>query len=277
MMTILTLAVHFIAADPPAPMLVEVDDAKRKEFYFLDVRQKAEYEKGHLPGAVHIEVGPWSKAVTAGKAGAAFWKTELANAGVTPTRPTIVYSDDPREAARAWWLLKFAGVPDVRILNGGWKAYAASRLPVQKEPVAPRAELHDWKPSTDRLADKNLVLDALKSDAIIVDARSEAEYSGEAKKARKSGHIPGAVRLEWSDLIDPATGKYLPQPELIKLMKERHIDLDKPVITYCQSGGRAAVTAFGLELAGANRVRNYYPSWAEWGNAEDTPVETRKR
>ena len=277
MMTILTLTVHIVAADPAPPMLVEVNDPKLKEFHLLDVRATAKYDEGHLPEAVHAEVTPWSKAVTDGKADAAFWKTELARAGVTPTRPTVVYSDDPREAARAWWLLKFAGVPDVRILNGGWKAYTAAKLPVQKEPVAAKAEPHDWKPAADRLADKKLVLDSLKSDTVIVDARSKEEYTGEAKKAKKSGHIPGAVHLEWSDLIDPATGKYLEQPELIKLMKVRNIDVDKPAITYCQSGGRAAVTAFGLELAGAKRVRNYYPSWAEWGNAEDTPVEVKKK
>ena len=51
------------------------------------------------------------------------------------------------------------------------------------------------------------------------------------------------------------------------------MDLDKPNITYCQGGGRAAVAAFGLELAGAKNVRNYYASWAEWGNDPDTPVE----
>ena len=277
MMTILTLTVHLVAADPATPMLVEVNDPKLKEFHLLDVRAKPQYDEGHLPGAVHADVTPWSRAVTAGKADASFWKAELAGAGVTPTKPTVVYSDDPREAARAWWLLKFAGVPDVRILNGGWKAYTAAKLPVQKESVAAKTEPHDWKPATDRLADKKLVLDALKSDTVIVDARSNEEYAGEAKKAKKSGHIPGAVHLEWSDLIEPTTGKYLPQPELIKLMKERNIDLDKPAVTYCQSGGRAAVTAFGLELAGAKRVRNYYPSWAEWGNAEDTPVEVKKK
>jgi thiosulfate/3-mercaptopyruvate sulfurtransferase len=276
MMTILTLAVHLVAADPATPMLIEVNDPKLKELHLLDVRAKPKYDEGHVPGAVHADVAPWSKAVTAGKADAAFWKTELAGAGVTPTKATVVYSDDPREAARAWWLLKFAGVPDVRILNGGWKAYTAANLPVQKESVAATAEPHDWKPAADRLADKKLVLDALKSDTVIVDARSKEEYAGEAKKAKRSGHIPGAVHLEWSDLIDPATGKYLAQSELIKLMKERKIDLDKPAITYCQSGGRAAVTAFGLELAGAKRVRNYYPSWAEWGSAEDTPIEVKK-
>jgi thiosulfate/3-mercaptopyruvate sulfurtransferase len=83
--------------------------------------------------------------------------------------------------------------------------------------------------------------------------------------------------LEWVDLLDPKTDKFLPPAELMKLVKDRKIDLDKPQITYCQGGGRAAVMAFGLELAGAKRVRNYYSSWGEWGNAEDTPVQGKKK
>src|SRR5262249_3577919 len=119
-----------------------------------------------------------------------------------------------------------------------------------------------------------------KADVVIVDARTKEEYAGESKLTKKAGHIPGAVHLEWVELLDPKTGKYLPQTELIKLLKERKIDPDKPAITYCQSGGRAAgsaVAAFGLELAGAKKVRNYYASWGEWGNADDTPVALPKK
>jgi thiosulfate/3-mercaptopyruvate sulfurtransferase len=276
MMTILTLAVHIAAADPAPQLLVEVGDPELKDFRVLDVRGKAKYQDSHVPGAVLAEIGPWSKAITAGKADAAFWKSELAKVGVTPTVPTVVYSDDPRDAARAWWMLKLAGVPDVRVLNGGWKAYAEAKLPAQKEAVTAKADPYDWKPTADRFADKKHVLDNLKAGVVIVDSRTKEEYAGESKLAKKAGRIPGAVHLEWVELLDPKTGKYLPQADLAKLVKDRKIDLDKAVITYCQGGGRAAVAAFGLELAGAKKVRNYHASWGEWGNADDTPVEGKK-
>jgi thiosulfate/3-mercaptopyruvate sulfurtransferase len=283
MMPALALAVQLLfpatAADPPAypnpNLLVEVEDLKPGKFHLLDVRGKANYEAGHVPGAVLAEYGPWSKALTEGRADAAFWKRELAAVGVRPGRPVVVYSDDVRNAARVWWMLKLAGVPDVRILNGGWKAYTAAKLPEQKEPVTVRAEPHDWKPDPARLATKADVLAELKQPgATIVDARTREEFTGEQKAAKKAGHIPGAVHLEWSDLLDPRTGKFLPPDELKKLAADRKIDPGKRAITYCQSGGRAAVTAFGLELLGAKDVRNYYRSWSEWGNAEDTPVAT---
>jgi thiosulfate/3-mercaptopyruvate sulfurtransferase len=279
MMTILTLAVHLVAADPEYPranLLVEADKLAPAHFHILDTRAKSKFDEGHVPDAQHVDLGSWSKAILADKADAAFWKSELAKAGVTPRKPTVVYADDARDAARAWWMLKYAGVPDARILNGGWKAYTAARLPVQKESVASKAEPHDWKPDPTRLADKKHVLEQLKAGVICVDARTTAEFTGEKKMAKKGGHIPGAIHLEWVDLLDPKTDKFLPPPELIKLVQDRKIDLDKPAVTYCQGGGRAAVVAFGLELAGAKNVRNYYPSWGEWGNAEDTPIEVKK-
>lgn len=282
MMTTLLLAVHLAAAEPPANyptpnLLVEVTDPKLKDYRLLDVRTKAKYDEGHIPGAVHADTGPWSKAILASKADAAFWKTMLRAVSVTPKVPTVVYADDVRDAARAWWMLKLAGVPDARVLNGGWKAYTAAKLPTMKEFGLILVDEHDWKPDTARLADKKHVLGVLKDGgAACVDARAPEEFTGEKALAKKAGHIPGATHLEWVELLDPKTDKFLPPADLIKLVKDRKIDLDKPQVTYCQGGGRAAVVAFGLELAGAKNVRNYYPSWGEWGNADDTPVERKK-
>lgn len=281
MMTTLLLAVHLAAAEPPVDyakpnLLVAVTDPKLKEYHLLDVRAKEKYAAGTVAGAVSVDPAPWSKAVLAEKADAAFWKTELAKVGVSPAKPTVILADDVRDAARVWWMLKFAGVPDVRILNGGWKAWTAAKLPVEKSEAAATAAPHDWKPDPARLASKQHVLEQIKSGgAKCVDARAKEEFSGDKALAKKAGHIPGATHLEWLDLLDPKTDQFLPPPALIKLVKSRDIDLDKPQITYCQGGGRAAVVAFGLELAGAKNVRNYYPSWGEWGNADDTPVEKK--
>ena len=215
MMTTLLLAVHLAGTEPaanyPAPnLLVEVDDPKLKEFHLLDVRPKAKYGAGHVPGAVHADAAPWSKAILANNADAAFWKLELAKLGVTPKQPTVVYADDARDAARAWWMLKYAGVPDVRILNGGWKAWTAAKLEETKLVSAGVAPGHDWKPGTARLADKKHVLEQLKGGSVCIDARTPEEFSGEKALAKKGGHIPGATHLEWVELLDPKTDKFLP-------------------------------------------------------------------
>lgn len=281
MMTTLLLAVHLMSAEPAsypnAKLLVEATDSKLKEYHLLDARPAAKYATGHIPGAVSVDLAPWAKAILADKAGTAFWKAELAKIGVSRSTPVVVLADDVRDAARAWWMLKYAGVPDARILNGGWKAYTAAKLPTTTDPVRAEAKPHDWKPETARLADKKHVLEQLKAGTICVDARTKDEFTGEKALAKKGGRIPGAAHLEWVELLDPKTDKFLPPADLVKLVKDRKIDLDKPQITYCQGGGRAAVVAFGLELAGAKNVRNYYASWGEWGNDPDAPVEGKKK
>ena len=81
-----------------------------------------------------------------------------------------------------------------------------------------------------------------------------------------------AKQLEWIDLLDKDTQRFKSAADLRKLFEEAGIALDRPTATHCQSGGRAAVMVFGMELMGANDVSNYYASWAEWSNAVDTPV-----
>src|SRR5439155_7773447 len=187
--------------------------------------------------------------------------------------------DDMREAARAWWILRYWGVKDVRILNGGWQAWLDGKYPTTKEsellltPTTPKLQ-----PAEKRLATKNQIKDSLKDYTWqIIDARSEAEYCGDTKLAKRGGAIPGAVHLEWKDVLEPKTKKFKSAAELEQVFKKAGIDLTKPAVTHCQSGGRSSVMVFAMELMGAAEVRNYYLSWAEWGNAEDTPVVTPKK
>jgi thiosulfate/3-mercaptopyruvate sulfurtransferase len=227
MMTLTLAAVYLSplgpAAGPGYPnprLLVEPEELARSsdQFRILDVRGKANYEAGHIPGAVPAATGPWSKAVTEGTADAALWKRELAAVGVAPDRPVVVVSDDVRNAARAWWLLSLAGVPDVRLLNGGWDAYTAAKLPVSTEASTAKALPHDWRPAPERQATKADVAGVVgkKRPGRVIDARSAEEY--------EAGRIPGAVRLEWSELIDQKTKKFKPTAELAKLLRERNID-----------------------------------------------------
>lgn len=228
MMTLTLAAVYLLPLGPAAApgypnpkLLVEPEELARagpEKFLVLDVRGKANYDDGHAPGAVPAVTGPWSKAVTEGTADAAFWKRELAAVGVTPDKPVVVVSDDVRNAARVWWLLSLAGVEDVRLLSGGWDAYTAAKLPVSRESTPARAPPHDWKPAPERQATKDDVAGVAgrKRPGRVIDARSEKEY--------EEGHVPGAVRLEWSELLDPKTRKFKSAAELARLLKERNID-----------------------------------------------------
>jgi thiosulfate/3-mercaptopyruvate sulfurtransferase len=125
-----------------------------------------------------------------------------------------------------------------------------------------------------RLATKDDLLKSLDGGKLqIVDARSEREFCGVEKLTNmRAGAIPGAKQLEWIDLLDKDTQQFKGPGDLKQLFDGAGIKLNQPTATHCQSGGRAAVMAFGLELMGAKDVSNYYKSWSEWGNAEDTPV-----
>jgi thiosulfate/3-mercaptopyruvate sulfurtransferase len=168
----------------------------------------------------------------------------------------------------------------VRLLNGDWKTWKAEGYPTTREvppPATPTA--FQAKPITRDLVTTQQVLDSLKHhDLQIVDARSEGEYCGIDKhKNKRAGAIPGAKHLEWSDLIDERTDRFKSPQALRRLFAQAGIDLRRPTASHCQSGGRASVMAFGLELMGAKDVRNYYAGWSQWGNRSDTPIVVPKK
>lgn len=273
------------AAGPPADgyvrahLLVEAEALKKDEAgrpLLLDARKKEDYQAGHVPGAVHVDGAAWAKAFNDDRSREG-WEKRLREAFVSGEGPVVVYDDGPsKDAARVWWILRYWGVREARLLNGGWAAWKAAGGEVTKdEPKHDAVRAVRLSPEFDRLAIKPDIVESLKEKRLqIVDARSEGEHCGTEKMAKRGGSIPGAKHLDWSDLIDGKTKKFKPAPELQKLFKEANIDPRKPTATYCQSGGRAAVMALALELVGAEHVRNYYRSWAEWGNDDDTPVDT---
>jgi thiosulfate/3-mercaptopyruvate sulfurtransferase len=270
-------------AYPRAELLIEVSELMRPEatrrFHLLDTRGKEKYEAGHIPGAVAVNTLSWSKAFAASP-DAETWGKHLAAVGIRNTEmPVVVYGDDPREAARVWWILHYWGLKDVRLLNGGWQAWEAAKGPVSKETVTPAAGPGiKLTPVTERNATKSFLLEAVKGKTHqILDVRSTQEYCGETESAKRNGAIPGAVHLEWSEVLDPKSKRFKPPEELTRLFQDAGIDPSRPTATYCQSGGRAAVMAFTLELMGGKEVRNYYRSWAEWGNADDTPIVKPKK
>ena len=108
--------------------------------------------------------------------------------------------------------------------------------------------------------------------AVIVDTRSDAEYTGQLVRSKRGGAIPGAVHLEWTNNLD-AKGFFKSAGELTKMYAARQITPEKEVIPHCQGAYRSAHTYVALRLIGYPNVRNYLGSWGEWGNREDLPIE----
>jgi len=246
-----------------------------REFTILDVRSQEAYQKEHVPGARRVDHDEWKTAFGDGK-DAEGWGKRIGQLGIGPRSKVVIYDDNGiKDAARIWWILRYWDLDDVRLLSGGWKGWKAGGYPTTDAapPPASPAEFRA-RPRHERLTTMEQVLRSLRGGSLqIVDARSENEFCGvDTLENKRGGAIPGAKHLDWSDLIDQATQRFKSPEQLRRLFGQAGIDLSRPAAAHCQSGGRAAVMVFALELMGAKSVSNYYRGWSEWGNAEDTPV-----
>ena len=266
---------------PRADLLLEPSELVKpdvgKEFRILDARPKSDYQTSHIPNAVWVDHDAWSKAFAQGQ-DAKKWQPLIGQLGINIDTRVVIYDDQStNRAARIWWILRYWGIRDVKLLNGGWKGWAAAHSSTAQDVPKIEATEVTLTPHPERLATKDLLMKWLQKregrPVQIIDARSESEYCGEADTAKRNGAIPGAIHKEWTEVIDKKNQRFKSPQELAELFKEAGIKLDQPSVTYCQSGGRAAVMAFALELMGVESVRNYYLSWSEWGNAEETPIE----
>ncbi|MFF3904859.1 sulfurtransferase [Streptomyces sp. NPDC001848] len=235
---------------------------------------RAEYAAGHIPGAVFVDLdadladppGPVGRHPLPDmeRFGAA-----MRAAGVFSDRPVVVYDGGPGwAAARAWWLLRFTGHPDVRVLDGGlsaWEGPLASGTEAAPEPG-------DFRPVPGALP----LLDAdgaaaLARTGLLLDARAGERYRGEVEPIDPvGGHIPGAVSAPTAQNLT-GTGRFLPQDELAERFKALGATEGIEVGVYCGSGVSAAQEVLALTLAGIPAAL-YVGSWSEWSSDSNRPV-----
>jgi len=242
----------------------------------LDVRPRADYEAGHIPGSIWVDLKQ-AQAIANRPGGLTdrdAWMDWITPLGLHLGFKVEIIGDDRQlSSARTWWLLRYLGIEKVGLVNGNFSLWKAQRRPISKEvpEIQPKTFPVDFQ--TDRLATRDDVLAALKAkDARIIDARTIDEWVGKELRAKRGGHIPAACRVEWSDLVDK-DGRFLPKEKLRAKIAAAGVKPGESVIAHCQSGGRASVDAFVFEMLGYP-TRNYYLSWSDWGNADDTPITT---
>lgn len=262
-------------------LLWSVDELKSRlqdpRLVLMDMRPPEAYSNGHIPGARSFDIFGISLIDTRpGPLEAFLWTIEhlIQAKGVNSDSTVVAYDDIAgMRSARLFWFLEFFGHDDVHMLNGGFNAWQSEGLPITHEAAIPKAGNFKMKPHLERLATVEDVRANLNSPSVvIVDTRSDGEYTGKVVRSARGGAIPGAVHLEWTNNLD-SNGFFKSADELTKMYAERNIGPDKEVIPHCQGAYRSAHTYLALRLIGYPKVRNYLGSWGEWGNRTDLPIE----
>ena len=243
---------------------------------------RAEYEAGHIPGAVffdHDTVVEPDTGLPHSLPHARLFAAFAGSMGVSEEDTIVVY-DGPGffSAPRVWWMFRIMGAKNVFVLDGGLDGWKREGRPVTDEQTDVAACVFDAKFDESRVAtfDQMMrIVDAVSSQ--IADARPAGRFEGtdpEPRAGMRSGHIPGAVNVPALSLAKD--GKLLPVNELRDVLQKSGVDLEKPVVTSCGSGVTAAVITLALESLGHTDNRLYDGSWSEWGGRTDTPVVTGK-
>jgi thiosulfate/3-mercaptopyruvate sulfurtransferase len=243
------------------------------------------YEQGHAAGAIGLN---WKTDLQQHPVRDLIEKKELeallSKNGVTPDTTIVAYGDNNNWFA-AWffWLLKYYGHKDVRLVNGGRAKWIAEKRPLSTDtPTYAKSEYRAGTPDASIRALRDYVLDKVVSgNNKIVDVRSPKEYAGELlapenlpqEGAQRGGHIPGAQNIPWATAV-AEDGRFKSPDELKSIYGAKGIDGRGETIAYCRIGERSAHTWFVLRyLLGHERVRNYDGSWTEWGSLIGVPIE----
>lgn len=252
----------------------------------LDVRWTLEkpdglddYLAGHLPGAVYVDL---DNDLAASGLPATEGRHPLPNIGELQAAvrrlgisngDTIIAYDgwNNMGAARAWWLLGWAGLADVRVLNGGLDAWRDAGKPLEAGAVVAVEGTATLTPGHR----PNLSIDGAAEYAvngILIDSRAAERYRGDSEPLDpRAGHIPGAVNVPSSEYLD--AGRFASPQRVREVFAGVGVDDNAAVATYCGSGITAAHTALALHEAGITAAV-YTGSWSQWSNHADRPAAT---
>lgn len=254
-----------LAADAP-PVLLDV------RWNLTGPDGHAEFLAAHLPGAEWIDLdhelaGPVEP--TGGRhplPSPETFRAAMRRTGVRSGRPVVAYdAGNGLPAARLWWLLRFYGFTDVRVLNGGLAAWQAAGHPVESGEGSP-ADPGDFSGEPGALP--VAAASDVGSGATLWDVRAPERYRGDTEPIDPvAGHIPGARNLPSTRNHRP-DGRFLPAEEL----RQRLAHVREGDIVYCGSGVTAAQTLLACEAAGITGVRLYPGSWSDWITDPARPV-----
>lgn len=252
-------------------------------WYLGGKRGADEYARGHVPGAVFVDLdrdlaapparGPGRHPLPSAADFAAF----LARVGVGPSTTVVAYDDAGGAiAARLWWLLRYFGHGGGRVLDGGLGAFVAAGHALstgvpQITPVAPMELL----PAKRGVVDKEEVNRLRQGQsAVVLDARALERYEGRSEPIdARPGHIPGARSAPFADNLASPGGVMRSAEALAERYRALGALDAGEVVCYCGSGVTACHDVLALSLAGRDDVLLYEGSWSDWARDDALPAE----
>ncbi len=273
-----------MTATPLLPKLVEPDALEEvledERLIIVDLSSPANYRKHHVPGAVHLDY-PLLTDVEPPVGGLMPPIDQLEMAfsfiGYNQAHHVVAYDDEGGgKAGRLIFTMECLGLHNWSLLNGGMQAWFNEGHPI----VHCRPQVEETLPCINYLQPNPFIVDAEyimanlgQPHLQLLDARSSDEYRDLARMTQRGGHIPGALNLEWTELMDPTrNNRLLPEAVIRARLDALGLDPAHEVITYCQTAHRSSFSFVVLYLLGY-KVRGYPGSWSDWGNRDDTPIE----
>jgi len=246
----------------------------------IDLSKTEHFAQGHIPGASHLDYASLvdGRKPAPGQLPSRARLEQLASRLALHETRFVVACDDEGggRAARLLWTLHVLGHRNCSVLDGGMTAWRGEgrRLTTQAASYTATSFQLSTLDHTP-IATREYILSHLEDKRVaLLDVRTPEEYAGTKQLSARSGHIPGAVNLNWLETIDHDNHLQLkPKAVLAKMLANRGIRPTQEVITYCQTHHRSAHSWMVLKYMGYHSVRGYPGSWSEWGNDPETPIQ----
>ena len=232
-----------------------------------------EYKKGHVPGAINVDLFQLHWFDTSKRGISDFnrqTRLMLSNIGIQKTSHVIFYDNlSGMIAARGVWILLYFSHKKISMLDGGFEKWKNNGHTIEIKSNPSSYSKFRGKINKEILATAGEIKRSLKNkNFAIIDARSKEEFGGVDVRAIRRGHIPSAVNIDWESNIENGTFKDIARLSKIYSKIPKNVN----VVTYCQGGYRAANSFVALRMLGYKKVKMYLGSWGEWGNKLSLPV-----
>ena len=240
---------------------------KQSDVIVVSARTPADYEKVHITGAVNINHNDLYGENTILLPAANVAK-QLGAVGITASKTIILYDGGSEKySGRMYWILKYMGATDVKILDGGMPAWKAARKPVTRSATSVKGATFTAKVHPEYLATMAEVQKAANGGAyIIIDARAANEFDGTNPETTldRPGHVPSAINIEYTKVLDDK-GKLKSNADIQAVFTKNGVTKDKTVIVYCKTSVRAGIIFHVLTSAlDYPNVKVYDGAYLEW-------------